>query len=79
MRSVAYWVIVLAMVIGSGVGTTIWFGSETVVAKDAMVLGAAFPLIFKHAVDAAVTKSKTLGSPPVNKDEWSLLSYFAMR
>lgn len=78
MRSVAYWIIVSAMVIGSGIGTVIWLWSETVAPKDAMILGAGFPLMFKHAVDVSLTKRGHLG-PSQGAPEWTLGSYFSMR
>jgi hypothetical protein len=45
MRSPAYWIIVVLMVVGSAVGTMYWFWTEKTVPRDCMVLGASFPLI----------------------------------
>jgi hypothetical protein len=81
MRSVAYWIVVFAMVVGSGIGTVVWFSSETVEARDVLILGAAFPLLFKHAVSAVEARAN-LGRVPqrLRQDApWSILSYITMR
>ena len=81
MRAIEYWVIVALMVVGSGIGTMFWVATQVPAPKDCMVLGAAFPLIFKHAFDAAAGKRPHLGDRPVEPDEgsWNLRSYFGMR
>lgn len=82
MRSVAYWIIVLAMVVGSGIGTVIWFASQSTAPKDALILGAAFPLIFKHAVGVVEARPNLGGGVPrrLRPDApWSIMSYLTMR
>jgi hypothetical protein len=70
-RSLAYWVVTALMIVGSAIGTAIWFSDETVSPKNAMVFGAAFPLFLKHVVSAAGSRAR-LGTKDV------LRSYFKM-
>jgi hypothetical protein len=62
MRSWLYWLIVVLMIFGSAAGTAIWFSGEHVSAKDAMIIGASFPLLFKHAVGVSATSRARLGA-----------------
>jgi hypothetical protein len=79
IRSPGYWIVVILMIGGSAIGTMYWFGSQNVTPKDALVLGAAFPLIFKHAVDTASSARRTLGVAPASGVRSVLRSYFSMR
>jgi hypothetical protein len=79
IRSPEYWIIVFIMIGGSAVGTMYWFGTQITAPKDCMVLGASFPLIFKHAVDIMSHKRPTLGNGQDGKRLDILRSYFQMR
>ena len=81
MQSAEYWIVVALMILGSGIGTVFWFGMQEPAAKDSMVLGASFPLIFKHAVDVAGASRPHLGAATSSEGgRWTILrSYFAMR
>jgi len=62
LTSKRYWCIVVAMVIGSGVASYIWFlpGHES--SRTYLLFGAAFPVFFKKAIDAFSPKDTRLGS-----------------
>jgi hypothetical protein len=74
LRSRQYWIIVGLMVAGSTLGTVYWFWSEKVGPKDYLLVGAAFPMLFKSAVSTTVDSRKRLGQP-----NSTFLSYFTMR
>ncbi|MHA7212241.1 hypothetical protein ACX83E_00095 [Burkholderia pseudomallei] len=78
MRSPIYWALVLVMIFGSATGTVFWFGDHAGVARDYLVFGAAFPLIFKHAADAASDARRKLG--PKSETRWGIVeTYLQMR
>jgi hypothetical protein len=58
LRSRAYWVVVLLMIVGSGIGTAVWCDGGAYSGRDYMVFGAAFPLLMKKAVAALDTGTK---------------------
>lgn len=63
--SVGYWVLVLGMIVGSAIGTSIWFDGEVQHPRTFMLVGAAFPLLFKKAAGAVVSDETTLGESSV--------------
>jgi hypothetical protein len=65
MKRLGYIIITTIVIVGSAVGSVVWNLGNTVGARDYLVLGAAFPLIFKAAVNAAVRQQERteLGSP----------------
>jgi hypothetical protein len=70
LRSPSYWIVTMLIVLGSAYGTTIWFAGQNASPKDFMIVSAAFPLLFKHAVSAS-GRRRVLGSNVVR-------SYFRM-
>lgn len=70
LRSKSYWIITIAIVLGSAYGTTMWFTGQDVGPKDFMIVSAAFPLLFKHAV-SATARRRVLGFDVIR-------SYFRM-
>jgi hypothetical protein len=64
IHSSAYWVITFAMTVCSGAGTAIWWYGETHTPKDYLVMGVAFPIIFKKAVSVFARKPLQLGVEP---------------
>lgn len=78
LKSVAYWVIVLIMILGSGIGTVFWYQDRVGASKDYVVFGAAFPLIFKQFVGALADRAPTMGTEtPKTADV--VRSYFQIR
>lgn len=66
IKSKAYWVISLLMVIVSGFGTYLLFKDDILgKSKAIFVIGAAFPLIFKKAVKITTNDEVELGDNPV--------------
>lgn len=64
IHSLGYWLITLAMIICSGAGTAIWWYGESHPPKDYLVMGVAFPIIFKKAVSVAAKRPLQLGAAP---------------
>jgi hypothetical protein len=65
-----YALITAAMIFGSALGTLVWVSqaSETYQLRDAMVFGAAFPLIFKKGIGAATERTELhLGEAPTTE------------
>jgi hypothetical protein len=52
LDSVRYWLVVTAMIIGSGIASYVWFSPDQQAARTYLLFGAAFPVLFKKAVDA---------------------------
>jgi len=69
LMSPGYWIIVTAMAIGSGIAAYIWFFPDAQAARTYLLFGAAFPVLFKKAVDAFITKQTTLGGSEQEKKE----------
>lgn len=62
LTSPAYWGIVLAMIVGSGIASYVWFAPEQQTPRTYLLFGAAFPVLFKKALDAFIPKQARLGS-----------------
>ena len=69
LRSRRYWIIVGAMIIGSGLGTSIVYGGRIQAPDVLIVLGAAFPLTFKKLIAAS-------GEPRLGATESSTRGYW---
>lgn len=61
VRSRTYWLLVFLMALGSGAGVVIWFyeALSALSPKDFVLLGAAFPAVFRLGVAAATQKQET--------------------
>lgn len=62
LRSTGYWIITGLMIALSTVGTWLWFDGATVDARHYLLVGAAFPLLFKSAVPAVAARRVVLGA-----------------
>jgi hypothetical protein len=62
-RSWLYWVITLAMIVGSGVISIIWYSGEdrVVPLKEYFIAGAVAPLLFKKLISTITDRQPTLG------------------
>ena len=56
-----YWLLSVLMILGSTVGTWFWFDDVTEAKRSFLLMGAAFPLIFKKAVAAFESKDLRFG------------------
>lgn len=64
-NSTGYWIITALMIVGSALGSVVWFAGEDVSLRGYLLAGAAFPLLLKKAVSAFISNApSTLG----NKD-----------
>lgn len=61
VKSVEYSLMVVVMIAGSALGTALWFYGEPQHPRTYMLVGAAFPLLFKKAAGAYVSEQETLG------------------
>lgn len=68
IKSPAYWLLTLAMVAVSALGTWVWFKNEQQTPRMYMVVGAGFPLLLKQAVSALLSKESKFGLA----DNWRL-------
>jgi hypothetical protein len=62
LASPRYWIVVTAMAIGSGIASFMWFAPDQQVGRTYLLFGAAFPVLFKKAVDAFVPAQTKLGA-----------------
>jgi hypothetical protein len=62
LTSPGYWIIVTAMAIGSGISAYIWFSPDMQAARTYLLFGAAFPVLFKKAVEAFIPTQTKLGA-----------------
>jgi uncharacterized BrkB/YihY/UPF0761 family membrane protein len=79
LTSTRYWCTIVAMVIGSGFASYIWFMPEHQSPRTYLLFGAAFPVFFKKAVDAFIAKDGHLGTDvdEESKDKKPIMkSYF---
>ncbi|MDX3916974.1 MAG: hypothetical protein QHC79_25760 [Pseudosphingobacterium sp.] len=60
LKSRVYWVITIAMIITSGIGTWILYGDTLEIKSVVFILGAAFPSIFKKVVAGAIDNRETV-------------------
>jgi len=65
--SPGYWVVVTAMAIGSGIASYLWFRPDQQSARTYLLCGAAFPVLFKKAVDAFIPAQTKLGQNTLTK------------
>lgn len=77
LRSPAYWSIIALMIVGTGIAATIWYHGEHPAPKDCMLLGASFPVLFKHVV-SATERGTRLGTRPIERIR-PVWSYFSQR
>ncbi len=75
LTSTGYWVVVTAMAIGSGIAAFVWFTPEQQAARTYLLFGAAFPVLFKKAVDAFIPRQTKLGTTEQAKKQ-PLRNYF---
>jgi hypothetical protein len=76
LRSPGYWVLVLAMAIGSGFACYLWFSPNLQAPRTNLLFGAAFPALFKKAVGAFVSKETHLGRAEEASAGEKLRDYF---
>jgi hypothetical protein len=62
LASPGYWLFAAAMIFASGVGTWIWFDPDPQKPRTYLLMGAAFPVIFKKLVTAFISKNTKLGA-----------------
>ena len=76
LKSVAYWVTTVLMVVVGGISTLI-LADGKLPAPSLLVLGAAFPSLFKQLVSAALSRDPTkLGDSDTARDDDGLRDYF---
>jgi hypothetical protein len=62
LKSPRYWIVVAAMAVGSGVAAYLWFSPTVQEGRTYLLFGAAFPVLFKKAVDAFIPAQTHLGA-----------------
>jgi hypothetical protein len=65
--STKYWTVVTAMAIGAGIAAWVWFYPDQQAPRSYLLFGAAFPVLFKKAVDAFIPAKTALGQGPEDK------------
>jgi hypothetical protein len=75
LTSARYWIVVTAMAIGSGIAAYVWFSPDQQAARTYLLFGAAFPVLFKKAVDAFIPAQTHLGIDKESKKK-ILQNYF---
>jgi hypothetical protein len=76
LKSVGYWVVTLSMICASGVGSWLWFAPQIESTRTYLLLGAAFPIVFRKVVAAFIPKATKLGAR--ESDRVSAADYFAL-
>ena len=61
LRSPGYWIFAILMMLSSGAGTWIWFDPDPQKPRTYLLMGAAFPVLFKKLVAAFISKGTKLG------------------
>jgi len=57
LRSKAYWLLAISMIILSGIGSWLWFyGTEEKLVRSYMIAGACFPMLLKVATELLLSK-----------------------
>ena len=74
LKSARYWLVFIAMALGAGVASYLWFSPVPQAAKTYLLFGAGFPVLIKKAVDAFNPPQTHLG-PDEAKSE-VLHNYF---
>lgn len=74
LRSAGYWMLVIAMAIGSGIACYLWFSPDFQASRTNLLFGAAFPALFKKAVGAFISKETRLGAE--RSADGTLIDYF---
>jgi hypothetical protein len=62
LASLRYWIVVTVMAAGSGVAAYLWFAPGAQGGRTYLLFGAAFPVLFKKAVDAFIPAQTRLGA-----------------
>jgi hypothetical protein len=62
LKSAGYWVVTPLVIACSGVGSWLWFEPNVQSARTYLLIGAAFPIVFKKVVAAFVPKATKLGA-----------------
>jgi hypothetical protein len=75
LRSKAYWIITVAMVLVGGLFTLIYFG-DRLRPGELLVAGAAFPTLIKQLIAAFSAKQLTLGEDSTESEADALRTYF---
>jgi len=63
------------MAVGSGIASYVWFSPDRQAARTYLLFGAAFPVLFKKAVDAFIPAQTRLGTKEEAKKK-VLKNYF---
>ena len=62
LKSISYWIIVIIMIVVSAIGVWILYSEKIADSRDLqLLLGAAFPLLFKKLVGGVTNNDVTLG------------------
>jgi hypothetical protein len=72
----SYWLLVSLMAIGAGIAGYIWFYPDHEAPRTYLLFGAAFPALFKKAVDAFIPKNTRLGVARADGNQAGLGKYF---
>jgi hypothetical protein len=75
LRSPGYWIFGILMMVASGVGTWIWFDPDPQKPRTYLLMGAAFPILFKKLVAAFISKETKLGLT-TEKEQPNVNTYF---
>jgi len=75
LTSPRYWIVVAAMAVGSGIAAYLWFSPSAQEGRTYLLFGAAFPVLFKKAVDAFIPAQTQLGAKEETKKK-ILRNYF---
>ena len=76
LSSFGYWFFGVLMMLGSGAGTWIWFDPDPQKPRTYLLMGAAFPILFKKLVAAFMSKETKLGIT-AETEQSRAKSYFA--
>jgi len=76
LHSFGYWFFGILMTLASGAGTWIWFDPDPQKPRTYLLMGAAFPVLFKKLVAAFISKETKLGLTS-EEEQPALKSYLA--
>lgn len=74
--SPGYWFFAILMMLASGAGTWIWFDPDPQKPRTYLLMGAAFPVLFKKLVAAFISKETKLGMT-TEEEQSQVKTYFA--